>query len=174
MPEIVLVRQEDVEITDAERDAARKVMFGFVDGLGERGRKQWRRLWSNLLRLEPGEMMEIRTKQPRVGVYHRKHMLLETRVFEAQERFENFEKGFRDWLKVGAGHCDWYPGPKGGVFPVPRSISYDSLEQGAMEEFHDNAVAFLRTEHACKTLWPGLSVAQRIEMIETILGGLGE
>lgn len=174
MPEITLVRQHDIEITEAEREAARKVMFGFVDGLGERGQKQWRRLWSNLLRLEPGEMVEVRTNQPRIGVYHRKHMLLESRVFEAQERFDNFEKGFRDWLKVGAGHCDWYPGPKGGVFPVPKSISYHDMEQGAFEEFHHNAVAFLRTDYALKTLWKHLDTKGRIDMIESILGRLGE
>lgn len=173
MPEIMLVRQPDLEITEAEREAARKVMFGLVDGLGERGRKQWRRLWNNLMRLEPGEMVEVTTKQERVGPYHRKHMLMESRVFEAQERFELFDP-FRDWLKVGAGHCDWYPGPRGGIFPVPKSIAYSRLEQGAMEVFHDNAVAFLRTEHACRTLWPAASVTQRIELIEGILGGLNE
>lgn len=173
MPEIMLVRQPDLEITEAEKEAARKVMFGLVDGLGERGRKQWRRLWNNLMRLEPGEMVEVTTKQERVGPYHRKHMLMESRVFEAQERFELFE-AFRDWLKVGAGHCDWYPGPRGGIFPVPKSIAYSRLEQGAMEVFHDNAVAFLRTEHACRTLWPAASVTQRIELIEGILGGLRE
>jgi hypothetical protein len=100
-------------------------------------------------------------------------MALEQAVFESQERFENF-KAFRDWLKVGAGHCDWYPGPKGGVFPVPRTISYSKLEQGEMEEFHVNAVAFLRSEHAGRTLWRHLSSMARVEMIETILEGFGE
>lgn len=173
MPEIMLVRQPDLEITEAEKEAARKVMFGLVDGLGERGQKQWRRLWSNLMRLEPGEMVEITTRQERVGVYHRKHMLMESRVFEAQERFELFE-AFRDWLKVGAGLCDWYPGPRGGIFPVPKSIRYSAMEQGEMEVFHDNAVAFLRTEHAARTLWPSATTTQRIELIEGILGGLGQ
>lgn len=173
MPEIMLVRQPDVEITEAEKEAARKVMFGLVDGLGERGRKQWRRLWNNLMRLEPGEMVEVTTKQERVGPYHRRHMLLETRVFEAQERFELFEP-FRDWLKIGAGHCEWFPGPRGGIFPVPNSIAYRNLEQGAMEVFHNNAVAFLRTEHAGRTLWPHATPAQRIDYIEIVLRGMGE
>ncbi|PJI54098.1 hypothetical protein CTI14_19645, partial [Methylobacterium radiotolerans] len=38
--------------------------------------------------------------------------------------------------------------------PVPRSISYAKLEQADMEQFHDDAVAFLRTAHAQKTMWP--------------------
>jgi hypothetical protein len=173
MAEILLVRQHDLHLTDDEKAAARKVIFGAVDGLGERGRKQWRRLWNGLLRLEPGEMVEIKTHQQRLGWYHRKHMALETRVFEAQERFENFE-GFRDWLKVGAGFCDWYPGPKGGVFPVPKTIQYSKVEQGEFEQFHADAVEFLRSDHAGKTLWKHLSTPARIDMIEGILWGFGE
>lgn len=173
MPDIILVRQQDVELTEEEKAIARKVMFGVVDGLGERGKKQWRRLWNNLLRLEPGEMVEVKTNQQRLGWYHKKHMAMETRVFESQEKFDSFE-GFRDWLKVGAGHCTWYPGPRGGVFPVPNSISYPNLEQGAMEEFHANAVAFLRTDHALLTLWKHLAMPARIDMIENLLAEFGE
>lgn len=173
MAEITLVRQDPVQITDADKEAARRVIFGIVDGLGERGKKQWRRLWNNILRLEPGEMVDIKTHQARIGWYHRKHMALETAVFESQERFENFN-GFRDWLKVGAGHCQWYPGPKGGAFPVPDSTSYSNLDQAAMEQFHADAVEFLRSEHAGKTLWKHLTSTARIQMIETILAGFGE
>lgn len=173
MSEIILVRQEAVEIPEADKDAAHRVIFGIVDGLGERNRKAWRRLWNRLMKLQPGEMVDLKTHQERLGWFHRKHMALENRVFDSQDRFENF-KGFRDWLKVGAGHCDWYPGPKGGVFPVPKSISYSKLEQGAMEVFHADAVAFLRTEHAAKTLWKHLNTLQRIEMIEGILAEFRE
>lgn len=173
MSDITLVRQPDTAISDADKEAARRVFFGVVDGLGERGRRQWRRFWNGLLRLEPGEMLEIRTHRERLGWYHRKHMALEQAVFGAQERFENFD-GFRDWLKVGAGFCEWYPGPKGGVFPVPKSIAYSKLEQGEMEQFHADAVDFLRTAHAGKTLWHHLSPTARIEMLEAILGDFGE
>ncbi|MDN8612769.1 DUF1367 family protein [Variovorax ginsengisoli] len=173
MSDITLVRQQPVQLTAEERAVLTRCIFGIVDGLGERGRKQWRRLWSNILRLEPGEMLEIKTHQQRIGWYHRKHMALEQTLFESQDRFEVFE-GFRDWLKVGAGFCDWYPGPKGGVFPVPKSISYTKLEQGEMEKFHNDAIEFLRTEHAGKTLWKHLTVTGRIEMLETILASFGE
>lgn len=173
MSDITLVRQSAVTLSESEKDVARRVLFGYVDGLGECGRRQWRRFFSMLLRLEPGEMVQIKTHKARVGWFHRRHMALEQAVFEAQERFEDFES-FRTWLKVGASFVDWYPGPKGGVIPVPRSISYSKLEQGAMEQFHNDAVAFLRTEHAGKTLWKHLGDCQRIQMIETILGGFNE
>ncbi|WP_342617205.1 hypothetical protein [Rhodoferax sp. GW822-FHT02A01] len=124
MTDITLVKQVPADITQADADAARRVLFGIVDGLGDRGRKQWRRFINGLLRLEPGEMVEIKTHKARSGPFHRRHMAIEQAIYESQERFDNFDKGFRDWLKVGAGHCEWFPGPKGGVFPVPKSISY--------------------------------------------------
>ena len=173
MSDITLVRQDPVEITEQEKAIATKVVFGIVDGLGARGKRQWRGFWKRLMTLQPGEMVDVKTHQARLGWYHRKHMALEQALFEAQEKFENFE-AFRTWLKVGAGFVDWHPGPKGGVFPVPKSISYATLEQGAMEEFHRAAVDFLRTEHAQATLWRHLSVQQRDLMMETVLGGFGE
>ena len=173
MPEIILVRQNPEQITEQDAEAARRVIFGAVDGLGDRGRKQWRGFWNRLWKLEPGEMMEVSTLQPRLGWYHRKHMALEQALFEAQERFEEFES-FRTWLKVGAGFVDWFPGPRGGVIPVPRSISYAKLEQGDMEAFHRDAVVFLRTEHAGRTLWKHLDERRRIDMIEAVLAGFNE
>lgn len=173
MSEITLVRQATSSLSEFEKDAARRVLFGYIDGLGERGRRQWRRFFSMLLRLEPGEMVQIQTHKTRLGWFHRRHMAMEQAVFETQERFEDFES-FRTWLKVGASFVDWYPGPKGGVIPVPRSISYANLEQGDMEQFHADAVNFLRSEHAGATLWKHLGPAQRIEMIETVLRSFGE
>ena len=173
MAEITLVRQQPTEIPEADKLAARRVLFGIVDGLGEQGQKAWRRFVNRLMKLEPGEIVEIRTHQERIGWYHRKHMALEQRVFEAQEKFEQFEQ-FRVWLKVGSGFVDWLPGPKGGVIPVPRSISYAKLEQGEMEQVHEQIVAFLRTEHAGRTLWKHLDERQRIEQIEFLLAGFGE
>jgi hypothetical protein len=174
MTDITLVRQHDVEIPETDREAARRVLFGIVDGLGERGKKQWRRFVNGLMRLEPGELVEIKTRKARSGPFHRRHMLLETRVFEAQERFEQFDPGFRDWLKVGAGFVTWYPGPKGGVMPVPKSIAYDELEEDDMRQFHEDVVTFLRTPHAIKTLWPNTPAHERDLAIEAVLTGFNE
>jgi len=173
MSEITLVRQQPTAIPETDREAARRVLFGIVDGLGETGRKAWRRFVNGLMSLEPGEMVEIRTHKERSGPFHRRHMAMEQRIFDAQEKFEQFES-FRTWLKVGSGFVDWYPGPKGGVIPVPRSISYAKLEDGDMRQLHDDMVAFLRTEHAGRTLWKQLNPLQRTDMIEGILGEFGE
>jgi hypothetical protein len=173
MAEITLVKQNPIEIPDADKEAARRVLFGIVDGLGERGKKQWRRFVNGLMRLEPGEMVEIKTHKARSGPFHRRHMVIETALFEAQERFEHFEQ-FRNWLKVGSGFCDWVPGGKGAVMPVPRSIAFDKLEEDEMRQVHADMVAFVRTDYAAKTLWKHLSPNARIDMVETILREFGE
>jgi hypothetical protein len=173
MSEITLVRQQG-EIPEADRDAARRVLFGVVDGLGEINRKRWRNFFGVLLRMEPGEMATIRTHKARSGPFHRRHMALEQAVFEAQERFDHFDPGFRDWLKIGAGHCTWYPGPRGAVIAVPKSISYTDMEEGEMREFHANAVAFLREPVAIKTLWPHAPADARELAIEQLLQEFGE
>lgn len=173
MAEITVVRHQDRHFTDAEKDIARRVIFGHIDGLGESGKKQWRRLWNGLFKLEEGESVTFVTNQQRTGWYHRKHMKLEQTLFESQERFDNFDM-FRDWLKMGAGFVEWFPGPKGGIVPVPKSISYANLEQAEMEIVHNDMIEFLRTAPAQKTLWKHLGEGNRSEMMELILAGFNE
>ena len=173
MSTITLVKQQATEIPEEDRAAARRVLFGMVDGLGDAGRKQWRRFVNGLMSLEPGEMVSIKTHKARSGPFHRRHMAIETAVFEAQEKFESFEQ-FRNWLKVGSGFCDWIAGPKGAVIPVPRSIAFDKLEDGEMRQVHDDMVKFLRSGHAGKTLWKHLDATARMEMIESVLREFNE
>lgn len=171
MTEIVLVRRDTHPISEADAEAAKRVLFGQIDGLSDQHRKSWRRLWNWFMKkAEPGEMVEIKTHRERLGVYHRGHMLMEQTIFDSQEKFDNF-RAFRYWLKVGAAFVEWIPGPKGGVVPVPKSISYAELEQDEMEKVHADMVVFLRTAHAQKTLWRHLDAGKRSEMMETLLEG---
>lgn len=174
MTEIVIVRQPGIEVTEAEKAAARKVLFGAIDGLGERGKKQWRRFFNGVLRLEPGEMVTIKTHRARSGPFHRRHMSIEQRLFEAQERFDDLEM-LRFWLKTGAGWVTWAAGPTGGVVPIPRSISYAAADEDEFREFHEASMRFLRGEHAAGYLWPHLRKDRKAdEMMNTILVEFGE
>lgn len=172
MAQIILVRQDGPAIPDADKDAARRVLFGAVDGLGDLGQKQWRRFWRMVFRLEPGEMVEIQTHKSRSGPYHRRHFAIEQALFEAQERFEHFDQ-FRYWLKVGAGWVTWAAGPKGGVVPIPRSVSYWKADQQEFMDFHERMVAFLRGPHAARYLWSHLK-EQADDRMNEILEGFGE
>lgn len=172
MAEITLVRQDRVELTEEQRATLRAALFGMVDGLDERNQKSWRRFWHRLLNLEVGEIASVDTWVPRHGGFHRRHMKIESSVFRAQDRIASFEQ-FRYWIKLGAGFCDWMESPKGGLVPVPRSISYRKCEEGVFRQFHDDAIAFLRTPHACKYLWPHLSELKAGEMMESVLSRFG-
>lgn len=172
MSEITLARG-NVGLTDQQKEILRTALFGMVDGLSEADQKSWRRFWNWIVRAGAGEIFSIETWAPRHGGFHRRHMVLETTVFKSQERIKNFEQ-FRNWLKIGAGFCDWLAGPKGGVVPVPRSISYRKCDEDAMRRFHDDAIEFLRGDHAAPYLWPHLDAAAADAMMNSILGEFGE
>ena len=172
MSEIILVRQEQVEIPEADKATARRVIFGIVDGLGEKGRKSWRRFFNGLLKLEPGEVAVITTNRARSGPYHRRHFKIEQTIFESQERFEHFDQ-YIYWIKVGAGWVTWAAGPSGGVVPIPRSVSYAAADQDEFMQFHDQVMAFLRGPHAARYLWPHLKDGAD-EMMNSILEGFRE
>jgi len=168
MSEITLVKRAPLQLDDSQSSAVRLALFETIGGLGETSEKRWARFWNWFLRAEPGEVATITTTRKRSGPFHRRHMLIESRVFDAQERLTDFEQ-FRVWLKVGAGFVDWMPGPKGGVVPIPRSISYAECEEDVMREFHENAMRFLRGPHAARFLWPHATDAQRDAAMDRVL-----
>ncbi len=153
------------------KGAAKDLLFGALDGFNKDDKRAWRSIWKRIIGMEPGEMVAVEMRLPRSGPFHRRHMAIEQHVFDAQERFDNFEQ-FRYWLKVGAGWVDWCCGPKGGVVPVPRSISYAKADQEEFTRYHDAVMQFLRGEHAAKFLWKHLE--NPADMMETILQGFDE
>lgn len=163
---LTLVRQDTgATPPDAARSALR-VLLQYVNGMGEQGRRQVERFMYGLLDLEPGELVNVTTEKRRVGWRHRKHMALESALFDAQGVFENFEQ-FRHWLKVGAGLCDYFPGVSGMV-AVPRSISFAEMEEDDFVQFDEDMKAFLRGR-GCEALWPMASRRQQVQNIERIL-----
>ena len=153
-------------------DGARELLFKALDGFGEDDKKAWRKLWKRIFGLKPGEMLEVQTVFPRSGPYHRRHMAIEQKLFDSQEKFDDFE-AFRTWLKVGAGWVIWAPGENGDLIPVPKSISYSTAEQDEFEKYHAAVIRFLRGDHAARFLWPHLE-DKAVDQIEYILRGFGE
>lgn len=174
MTEIVLVRSDAAPISEHDAAAARKVLFGQVDGLSEQHRKSWRRLWNWFLKsAEPGEMVEIKTHRERSGPFHRRHFKIEQTLFNSQERFEHFDQ-YLYWIKVGAGWVIWAAGPSGGVVPIPRSVSYAKAEEDEFQEFHARVMQFLRGPHAARYLWPHLKEGKAEQFMDEILRGFEE
>lgn len=168
MAEITLRKNDERALSEEQRQLLRDTLFAMIDGLSEADQKSWRRFWNWIVKARRGEVFSIETWAPRQGWFHRKHMAIEASFFKCQDRIKTFEQ-FRAWLKIGAGFVDWMAGPKGGVVPVPKSISYKKCDEDTMRQFHEAAIAFLRGEHAPRYLWPHLTPLKAAEMVEAIL-----
>ncbi len=168
MSEIILAKVSDLDLTDEQRRVLRDCLFGMVDGQAEEDKKAWRRFWNGVWKMGSGEFFSIKTLIPRYGPAHRKQMKLEGEIFKNQDRVKDREF-FRLWLKVGSGWVSWIPGPKGGVFPVPKSVSYAECENGEFQQYCEGVLTFLRTAHAQKYLFPHLTPFVAEQCIEAIL-----
>ncbi len=168
MTNITITRTDLAPITEQEKPVLRRVLMGLFNGFTREDQKAWGKFWKRLMGMEQGELVNVAMTFERSSPYHRRHMAIEQSVFDAQERFDQFEQ-FRYWLKVGAGWVTWAAGPKGGVVPIPKSISYHKAEQTDFEQYHAETIKFLRGPHAANYLWPHLKGARAAEMINAIL-----
>ena len=166
--DLVLVKQTDDHLTDDEKAVVRKFLFGHLSGATDKDTRGWTRFVRSLDAAGSGEYFQVTVRRQRTGWFHRMHMGLISKIFKAQERLDDFE-AFRLWLKVGSGFVTWMPGPKGGVFPVPRSINFNTCSEDDMREFHDGVVEFLRKPHAQKYLFPHVTPQLAEQGIEAIL-----
>ena len=141
---------------------------GKLAGFGARGERAYARFLAAVRDLEAGEMLSFEYKVPRSGPFHRRHFKMLWAFFAAQEQFVD-EHDFRKWTEVGAGHVQFVPGPDGRMVALPKSISYEALDDEPFRELHEKVVRFLRSQHATRFLWPHLSDLQAGNMVETIL-----
>jgi hypothetical protein len=145
---------------------------GKLEGFGQAGAKTYAKFRAAVDALEIGETLQFDYKVPRAPKFHRLHFAgLIHPLFEAQEQFAD-ETQLRKWLEVGAGHCDFVPGPKGQMVALPRSIDYASLDDVEFGEVHEACKDFMCSEHCRRFLWPHLPSDMTSKTIETILMGL--
>lgn len=141
---------------------------GKLAGFGQKGERAYARFLAAVRNLEQGELLAFTYKVPRSPKFHRLHFVMLTALFEAQEQFAD-EYQFRKWSEVGAGHCDFVPGPTGRMVALGKSIDYESLDDEEFSDMHDAVKAFFRSPHAHRFLWPHLDDAKAAEMVETLL-----
>ncbi len=172
MSKVTLIRTADAFPAESILEQVRRFLFGLFDGWSRTDKQGWRKIWKRLMDLEPGEFAVIEFVIPRSSPYHRRHMAIEAAVFNAQERFTDFDM-FRDWLKIGAAWVVWVPGAKGGIVPLPKSISYAKADQAEYEDYHGRVIDFLRGQHAAPYLWKHLG-NDAYHMMDSILQEFGE
>jgi len=141
---------------------------GKLAGFGQKGERAYKRFLSAVKNLEYGEMLAFSYKIPRAPKFHRLHFVMLAALFEAQEQFAD-EYQFRKWAEVGAGHCDFVPGPTGRMVALAKSIDYESLDDVEFAEMHEAVKAFFRGQHAQRFLWPHLSESEQMAMVAGIL-----
>lgn len=154
----------------ANMDAARELLFGAIDGAHHEDKRAWRRFWKRILRLGPGEMVEVEIVFPRSSPFHRRHMAIMRAIFDGQEMFEDFEQ-LLTWVKVGAGLVDFHA-CSGVLVPIPKSISFAKADEEEFHRYHDAVMKFLRGGHAARYLWPHLSDPHA--MVEAVLNEFQE
>ena len=167
-PILIAKRASLAGMPEPQRATVRHVLLEAVGGLNSTHDSRWRRFINRLLRAEPGEVFELASVVERSGRFHRRHMALEQRLFDHQERWVSLT-AMRDWLKTGAGWVEWKPGARGGIVAVPRSVSYEQCSDDEMREVHEAMLGFLHTPHAQRFLWPHLNAGGRAAMLESVL-----
>lgn len=128
---------------------------GELEGLGEANAKTYRSFLKRCEQMEPGETIEFEWRPPRSQVFHRRFFVTLNKLFDMQEQFDS-QESLRAWLTVGAGYCDFRPGPKGVMCAIPQSIAYSSMDNETFKAYVLAVDAFLWTPHARRFLWPHL------------------
>lgn len=141
---------------------------GKLAGFDEKNERAYSRFRKQIAELQPGQTLTFEFRIPRSARMHRFHFAMLKAFFDCQEVFTDAER-MRKWLEVGAGHCEFVPGPRGDLVALPKSIAYEALDDAEFREVHESVKAFLRTEHAYRYLWPHLDDARGESMVEAIL-----
>jgi len=126
---------------------------GKLEGLTPADERAYARFKKKLGLMRPGDTISFEHRFPRSPKFHRLHFAMLGLVFDNQEQFANPED-LRKWIEVGAGHCQFVPGPGGRLVALPLSIAYDSLDDAEFYEHHIKVLAFLRSTAATRFLWP--------------------
>lgn len=139
---------------------ARVVLFkdeiGELRGLTDADERAYQRFIALASRIEVGATIAFSFSEPRSPEYHRAHFALLKLFYDHQEVFDD-ASAFRCWAEVGAGHCDFVPGPDGGLIAIPRSIAFEKLEEADFREHHRRVIDFLVSARAYQYLWPDCS-----------------
>lgn len=141
---------------------------GKLSGWGEKGARAYARFRKAVDELAIGELLKFSFWIPRSEKFHRLHFVMLKAVFDSQEQFADDEQ-FRKWTEVGAGFCEFVPGPKGRMVALPKSIAYHAIDDEEFSTVHENVKQFLRSQHARRFLWAHLSDDKSAEMIGELL-----
>lgn len=143
---------------------------GKLEGLTPADDRAYARFKKKLGLMRPGDTISFEHRFPRSPKFHRLHFAMLGLLFDNQEQFANPED-LRKWIEVGAGHCQFVPGPGGRLVALPLSIAYDSLDDAEFYEHHIKVVTFLRSQAATRFLWPQIDDQAAGQSMDALLEG---
>lgn len=100
----------------------------------------WTKFRRKLETMKTGSWLRFEWSNPRNGRHHRKLMALLNLIAENSETYDTVEKALVG-VKLVVGHFNWMVNPlTGEVFPNPKSINYESMDQEGFEAFYEQAI----------------------------------
>lgn len=150
------------QITVAKDDAGRMV------GLTAEDQRAWSKFWDMVGAMEQGEFCTVDVWFPRNPKLHRFHFALIGGLFDAQDRFLRVE-ALRAWLYVGAGYCEFLPGPDGLTVAIPKSIKWSEVDDEDFKRVHQAMMEFLAGDYCRAHLWPRMSEPDSAELLSLLI-----
>lgn len=145
-----------------------KTPDGAWAGVSEEDDRRWQKWRAATQKAMPGETFRFEWRQPRSPRHHAHFFAQLGELFKRQEQFDSTDK-LRAWLTVGAGYCDFVPGPKGRMVALPRTIKWEAMDETEFGELHAAVNTFLWSDHARQFLWPHLTAQQTYDAVDQLL-----
>lgn len=128
----------------------------------------WAKFRRRLETMKPGTWVRMEWARPRHGKHHRKFFALLNLVAENSETYDTTEKALVA-VKLVTGHCDPVIHPETGeLLQIPRSISYDAMDQDEFDRFYEAAI-----DGVLRHILPGMDRDTADRLLEMIIEGWG-
>lgn len=126
----------------------------------------WSKFRRKLETMKVGKWLRLEWSTPRNGPHHRKFMALVSLVTENSEVYDTKEKALVA-IKLAAAYFDPHADPATGeIVKVPRSISYDAMDQEEFEQFYSAAL-----DGILSTILPQMDRETADRLLELIVEG---
>jgi len=126
----------------------------------------WTKFRRRLETMKTGTWLRMEWVSPRHGKHHRKFFALLQLVAENSETYDTVEKALVA-VKLVTGYCDPVIHPETGEFlQIPRSISYESMDQDEFEKFYSAAI-----DGVLRHILPHLDKEKADRLIDMIVEG---
>jgi len=125
-----------------------------ADDAGEEALRKWKH----------GDVLTIEVKKPRNGNHHKLYWALVSLVYRNQSHYES-PQVVHSALKLATGHYDLITSKSGQEYKVPKSTSFESMDQTEFSEYYDR-VCDVIAQH----FLPGVTASELKAEVEQMIG----